>query len=104
VCHKKRKKTKNFFFSLSKMKTFGFSFFILYALGITEATRLLRGMIAAMAISDQREHNAHLPDIPILPPTYDTHKFNPPPLENNEVHVEPSSDNNYHIITAIGND
>jgi len=83
------------------MKTLGFSFLILYAYGTTEATRL-RGMIAAMAISDQREHNAPLPEVSILPPTYDTHKFNPPPAEISEVHVEPN--NNYHITTAIGND
>lgn len=91
------------------MKTFGFSFFILYACGTTEAERL-RGMIAAVEIYDQREHNVPpSPDtLPVLPPTTDTHQFNPP-LEIS-VHYEPPSyetqthpQNNHHPTTAMGN-
>lgn len=78
------------------MKTFGFSFFILYAFGTTEANRL-RGMFSAMDIYDQRKHNAPLPSpdpyLPILPPTDNVPKFHSP-FENNFLptnHNEPPS-------------
>lgn len=60
------------------MKTFGFSFFILYAFGTTEAKRL-RGLLAALEIYDQREHNTPPPDyLPVLPPTEGAPKFHSP--------------------------
>ena len=60
------------------MKTFWFSFFILYAFGTTEAKRL-RGLLAAMEIYDQREHNTPPPDyLPVLPPTEGAPTFHSP--------------------------
>ena len=91
------------------MKTLGFSFFILYAFGTTEAKRL-RGMIAAMEIFDQRDYNVPPPTeiMPILPPTENTHIYHPP-LESNfqnkpspSYETRPHDDNHPVITTAIG--
>lgn len=76
------------------MKTLWFSFFVLYALGTTEAIRL-RGMLAAMEIYDQREHNAPMPTpepLPVLPPTDATPKFHSPSETNVvQIHYDPPS-------------